>query len=359
MSARTANPSIPAGTPSHPRSLGKHAVGGSPNGVLAPGGVRNGESAHLTETLRRLRGDPTTRPSVDRSFAGGLREQLEDALAEAALVLPLDAPPLRITKRVLEDVLGCEAMYLACKGLEPPATEELLRGRMVDALFQQWVGCGRFDSPYEDALIALDIDDSGDLPASRALIEALSSEDQERLAIEVRAHARSIEQHFGRVPRSWFPRTQEQITVPLCGGRIILSGRVDLALGPYPRKRRTTCLLEVKSGHVRPEDRAELGFYAVIETLRVGAPPFAVAAFYTSTAGLDVIPVTEEFLLTAVHRIIKGTKTVCELAGGREPDRTPNLGCGRCPELTRCEPGQQAIARRSVTGVCAPGGEAS
>ncbi len=139
----------------------------------------------------------------------------------------------------------------------------------------------------------------------------------------------------------------------LAGGAVELSARVDLAIGRPAEDLASVAIVEVKSGSRRAEHRADLHFYALIESLRNPAPPFAVATYYTRTGELDVDPVCEELLVAAARRTLAGIRTLRELATGSEPRRTPDWLCGSCAALPECDPGHRHTGlslRRPVGG---------
>ena len=142
--------------------------------------------------------------------------------------------------------------------------------------------------------------------------------------------------------------------VPLAGGRVVLSGVVDLAFGGPAGDRASVCVVEIKSGRRRIDHRGDLHFYALLETLRSGAPPFRIATYYTRTGELDVEAVSDDVLVGAVQRVLAGAVRLCRLAAGAEPARTPNALCAWCTDLPRCEPGQARagtdVARRPGEG---------
>jgi hypothetical protein len=143
------------------------------------------------------------------------------------------------------------------------------------------------------------------------------------------------------------PRTQERIEVPLCGGRVVLAGVVDLVLGSPARDRASVCLVELKSGARRLEHRPDLHFYALLEALRSGAPPFRIATYYSGTGELDAEPVDEDVLVPALSRALDGAIRLCRVSAGAEPERRPNHLCAWCVGLPGCVPGQ----RRAGTDV--------
>lgn len=290
----------------------------------------------------RLRGDAGDRPRVDPGLAGGLRDWLEDALSEAVAELSEDAAPVRVTKEAINQVLVCEAHLVAARGVPRPVTAELARGSLVDALFRQWVTTGALGDPMDDALGALAV--TGDPDGVAGWVESLDARTRQALAEELGAHAVRLAQSWPVPAPSWMPRTQERLVVPLAGGRVVLSGVVDLALGAPSAGRASVCIVEVKSGRRRVEHRGDLHLYALLETLRSGAPPFRVATFYSATGELDVEPVGSDALQGALHRAVAGAVRLCRLAAGAEPGRTPNPLCAWCTSLPRCGPGRDRVA---------------
>jgi hypothetical protein len=82
----------------------------------------------------------------------------------------------------------------------------------------------------------------------------------------------------------------------------------------------------------------DLRFYALIETLRIGVPPFRVATFYLDTARWDAEDVTETLLEVAARRTIDGAVKLAELRlGERQAVIKPGPGCSHCSEHHDCE----------------------
>jgi hypothetical protein len=291
------------------------------------------------DLLGRLRGQITGRPGVDPGLAGGLRDWLEDGLAEEVGDVGIDRPPVRVTKETLTGVLLCEAHLVARRVAPRAVTVALARGSLVDALFRQWVTTGRMDDPWSDALGAVGV--GGDADGIVAFVDALDPGRRQALADEIADHAAGIVARWPVPSPMWLARTQERLVVPVVGGRVVLSGVVDLAFGGPAAERASVCVVEIKSGRRRIEHRGDLHFYALLETLRSGAPPFRIATYYTRTGELDVEPVTDDVLVGALQRVLAGAVRLCRLADGTEPARTPNALCAWCTDLPRCGPGQQ------------------
>jgi hypothetical protein len=116
----------------------------------------------------------------------------------------------------------------------------------------------------------------------------------------------------------------------LADGAVELSARVDLAIGAPAPDEASVAIVEIKSGMRRAEHRADLHFYALVESLRSPAPPFVVATYYTKTGELDVDPVSEELLVGAARRTLAGARLLWRLSHGSDPGHTPTAPCGAC-----------------------------
>jgi len=339
----------PAITDSGYRRAGLNSRRSRTGGVTAAGQARGMPSP--LDLFVRLRGSDRPRPVVDPGLAGGLREWLEDSLAAPAGSIDHAAAPVRVTKDALSQVLVCEAHLVANRAAPRRPTFELITGTLVDVLFRQWVTAGKIDDPFEDALSALA--SAGDGEADDFL-RALAGADRKRLEQEVVRQVGLFKAHWAMPPAgAWLPRTQDAIGVPICGGRIMLSGVVDLILGMPAKAHASTCVVEVKSGRRRLEHRADLHFYSLLETLRSGAPPFCAATYYAGRGDLDVEPVSEELLVASLERVITGTERLCRLAAGQPPVARPNPLCAWCEGLAGCEAGQRSTGTKVARNAAA------
>ena len=245
--------------------------------------------------------------------------------------------PVRVTKDLITQVLTCEAHLDERRGPRSMSTP-LVRGVLVDALFRQWVTSGQVGDPLEDALAALMASGDHDVPA---WVAGLDGDSRVALAQEVTGHLDRIQTGWPVLPPSWLARTQERLTVPLAGGLVILQGVIDLSLGSPSAGAASVCIVEVKSGRRRVEHRGDLQLYALMETLRSGAPPFRIATYYSATGELDVEPVRREVLHGALHRVVVAASRLCRLAAGAQASPTPNALCTWCAALPKCAEGQR------------------
>ncbi len=323
--------------------------------------------------LERLRNTGRPRPRSDPDFAHILRDRLEDGLS-------LDAPaggdrlpphtgppaavpgspsprslPLVVTKDRLTRVLACETHCLSPEFGERTPTVALACGAMIDVLFRQLVCQGSIGDPMADGLAALAVDEHQQDLVS--WIERMPRGDLQELRAEVERQVGGLRRRWPALGPSWMPRTQESMRVGLAGGAVELSARVDLAIGKPAEDEASVALVEIKSGARRPDHRADLHFYALIEAVRNPAPPFAVATYYTRTGELDVDPVTEELLVGAARRTLAGACALLRGAGGPDPHRHPNALCWLCSSLPHGDPGPARVGARRL--IAAPGRRAA
>ena len=254
----------------------------APTGAPAPAGP---------DVLEVIRGQANRRAAVDPGLSGGLRAWLEDGLCG------VDADvkqPLVVTKQTIRG---------AGRGLDHQSvTFAIALGALVDALFRQLVTLGRIDDPMHDGLSALEVD------SRRAevvrYVARLGEADRLRLQDELETQAAIMVSRWPRLSPAWMPRTQDRVAIPLAGGRVVLVGVIDLVIGSPSSGRASVGLVEVKSGRQRLEDRDDLRFYALLETLRSGAPPFRIATFYARTGQAVAEDVDDVLLASAVERVL-------------------------------------------------------
>jgi hypothetical protein len=250
-----------------------------------------------TEVLASLRGDSNRRPLVDPGLAGGLRDWLEDGLCS----LPSGGPtPLVVSKQALRDALaGRDGQRSA--GTQP-ITDSMALGALMDALFRQLVTIGHIEDPMRNGIDALRVDHRRSEVVD--FVRGLAGQERAAFEDELETQSAILLSRWPRLSPSWLPRTQERIAVPLAGGDVVLVGVIDLIVGAPSVGRASVGLIEVKSGRARIEDREDLRFYALLETLRSGAAPFRVATFYTRTGQVITEDVDDGLLTSSVQRVL-------------------------------------------------------
>ncbi|HVT41568.1 MAG TPA: hypothetical protein VHD39_01190 [Acidimicrobiales bacterium] len=254
------------------------------------------------EVLAQLRGDTHDRPRFDPGLAGGLRAWLEDAAYEAtnrsASVVAGSGPLLLGSRQLLggeledHDLAGVAPAIVEASPGERTMIERLLP-RLVHALFRQIVHTAAVGDPLRDALDAVAV--SGRDTAILDHVAALDDTDRAALSAALDRHARHLCALVPRFAPGWLPRTDEYVSIPLAGGRVVLHGAFDLLVGLPRPGTASLCAIGLATGGWARQRRA-LHFMALLESLRSGAPPFRVALLESATGLYGVEDVREEHL---------------------------------------------------------------
>lgn len=285
------------------------------------GGLTPAQERVVAELLGRDQPRPTFEPSV----ADDLRAALEEALAPLAAAVA--DPPVRVTKHALSSVHTCEANYVAEQAWDGWSVATA-QGEVTHRAIQLSVAATAAAAPLE--LVDHAVEEMAAEPA-RSLGWFLSTLTPPARA-ELRARAANAVSTFLEcwppILPAWWPRTELPVRADLCGGRIVLSGKIDLALG-RARGAEARCLfVDLKTGGHYTSHLDDLRFYALVQALRIGVPPFRVASYYLDSASFAAEDVTVDTLEIALRRTVDGVRKIVELrAGAREPAVTP---CPRC-----------------------------
>ncbi len=284
------------------------------------------------DVVARLRATGGGRPVVDPGFAGGLRAWLEDELGISGNVLEdavlEDAVPLAVDADLLAPFTGGHQRAVS-PAMSPARAADLV----VHALFRQWMTVGFVGDPLGDARSALA--GGGDGDAMVSFVDRLDAASYRALSSIADSAAARIVGAWGPPAPWWYPRTEERLVVPLCGGRFVLSTTVDLALGAPASGRASVCLVDVVPGPIRPRHRAARQLAMLTETLRSGAPPFCCATWSAGTGELVAEPVGEVSLVAALDWVVAMVRRQRQGTG-------PIAVTGRSRQTSEREP--QAVA---------------
>jgi RecB family exonuclease len=285
--------------------------------------------------LDALRAPERPRPRYEPGLRQALRTHLEDELGSLAALLDR---PVVVTKRALGEVLTCEAHHVAQSAAPFEWNVALARGVVVHRAIQ--LGVFRRDAPPPLELVDDALDRLADDPDANVADYLLGLPEAERA--ELRGAASEVVSAFTELwpplARTWYPRTETPVRAELCGGKVVLTGRVDLSLGVPDGDRAGRVLIDLKTGATSAGHLHDLRFYALLETLRSGVPPLRLATSYLEAGDLAVEEVDEDVLEAAVRRTVQGARAVLELRLGlRSPAVTPNPACRWCPARSGCE----------------------
>lgn len=273
-----------------------------------------------------LRGNPDDRPT----FRSDLREDLRAALEEG---LRSVVGPLTITKSDINKVMECEGKYVAVEEFDWNVANA--RGTLAHKAIELHIG-GLDRSPGELVKAAIGRHIAEGTSLARYLKD-LSAEEQAELTVAATDYVIKYREMFPVFHDAWWPNA-EASTATIIGKskRVLLRGKIDLKLGTATGERSNTILIDWKTGHPSFTDFADLRFYALLETLRTGVPPFRLANTYLNAGQISYETVSEETLWTTVDRVIEATLKIAALNEDEEPKLNPGNACRFCPAMLTC-----------------------
>lgn len=300
------------------------------------------------EIMTALLGDKASRPEFDAGLAVELRERLETELAGVASEVT-EPDRLVVAKYDLQNVHACEGLYAGKLYEQFEWTVENTRGRIVHRGVQRQIVSGYAYEPLdlaEQALTQFVEDD--DVYGPSEFLRGLDPGSREDLIGDAADALTKFVMDWPPIQRSWRPRVESAVGAPICGGRIELRGRVDLALGAPEGTRANVFIVDFKTGRENDHHIQDARFYALIETLARGTPPYRVATYYLDSGTYRSEDVTLDVLEVAVRRTVAGARAMhrIQAATGYRPELRPNPLCRFCPSLPECEPGTAHMARR-------------
>jgi hypothetical protein len=306
---------------------------------------RWGEQVALTPTQRatfeRLSATPDARPTFGPEVAAALRRELEERLAPISDRLD---EQLFLNKYRLDRVLGCEVRPEDEFEWTPPKARGMVGHKAIE------LSVMRRDDPspldlVDDAIGAL-------IAEQRSLGDWLATQDDSTVA-RVRAEANSALVAFLEtwppIEKRWWPVLEGTMTAEF--GQVRLSGRPDLTIGKAQGELAGKVIVDFKSGRVHESHVADLRFYALIDTLRIGTPPRMLATSYLDSGRLWTEDVTADLLHATVDRVVDAAGRIATLlAEERDPEKRPGTACRWCSIRERCDEGRAYLAAAADEG---------
>lgn len=300
------------------------------------------------DVVALLGASPSDRPAFDPDLRHHLRRELEDGLADAVAAVDPD-DPIWVSKHRLREVHGCEAKYRADEVFVVSAANA--RGIVAHKAIELSINLAGAHDPLELIDEAVGRLEHSDQRGEQWVAEWLRTcSEVERAEVKAEANDRLVKFLDCWPPLSpkWRPAPESKLYVDLCDGRVVLAGKVDLALGRAEGNRAGKVLVDLKTGRAHAAHREDLRFYALIEALRLGVPPRRLATHYLDSGHLEPEEVTVDLLESAVARTIDGVRAMVALD---DPDRVlvekPGPPCGWCPLAEGCDEGQAWLTDES------------
>lgn len=299
------------------------------------------------EVLDRLGAKRSDRPVFDAGLGADLRALLDRELAGPASALP-DGATLFVNKHALATVHACEARWHA-EDADPTfaVTAPVVRGTVAHKAIELGINRRR-DTPLpppadrvDAALVSLEGDEKWMSDWLRTCTDA------ERAEVRGAAVARvtDYDDIWPPLKAQWRAATEVKVRADLAGGRVTLSGRVDLAIGRAEGRTAGKVIVDFKTGGPAMAHREDLRFYALVETLRLGVPPRAVATSYLESGELHVEDVTVGALEAAAARVVDGASRMVAIRHhDHPPRRRPSPLCRWCRARPDCAEGQAFLA---------------
>ena len=287
----------------------------------------------VVEELLDLGGD---RPTFASSLPLDLLNQLEDGLSDIADRLgPLQ---LGIRKSTLSQVHQCEAHHLAERDVRFEWTTSSARGTIAHRALQLSVFRKEAATPLELVDEAIErITETGDDWTPRDFLRCAAPAELAELRSEANDIVTKFTDSFPPLSANWRPRLESGCRVELCAGRIVLRSKVDLALGQPVGTQARVLIVDFKTGRPHPTHMDDLRYYALLECLRSGVPPFRIASYYLESARWQHEDVGPDLLQTTALRVIHGATKLAELTlGEREATVTPGPSCTYCRLRDSC-----------------------
>ena len=294
--------------------------------------------------LSELGASSEHRPTFADGLAQGLREKLTDGLRDAAASLE-NEDSVYVSKFLLSQVLSCEARHIHELSRPFSWSVPVARGTVAHKAIElsvHWRTVPIANELVDQAIATLTHDGS----PSAEYLEHLPEAERAQL----RSEAANATQAFLdgwpplRAKPQWRPAVEVRGRYEFLDGAIILSGKVDLSLGGPSGDRSGRVFVDLKTGRRSRTHTDDLRYYALIETVRYGTPPRALASYYLDESRLAVETVSQGLLWAAAERVIGGVQRHLELMSGEDtPIYRASLACTWCPMLSTCDVGRSFL----------------
>ncbi len=268
---------------------------------------------------------------------------MEAALAPVATAM---GRPLRVGKHDLSSVHTCEAYWRAERNIFAWAPRNAY-GTVAHRALRLSISMKHEPVPLDLVDMAIDAYVADDRDAGLgAYLAAATDADRAELRAQANDVVVQFLECFPPLRREWRPRTDTTVLVNLCLERISLRGKPDLAFGQARGHEAGVLIVDLKTGRSYPHHFDDLRFYALLQTLKVGIPPYRVASYYLDSATFHHEEVTAATLEIAAGRTVDGVRKIARLLQEDGPVAiTPGPACRWCRLRDDCD-GPRRLAER-------------
>lgn len=272
-----------------------------------------------------------------------LETELTSGLAALDTVFTRDEP-LRVTKRAMATIHGCETHHVEEKKSAFAWSLPTVRGTVAHKAIELLLNWRGDPVPAHLADAAIESLINNPRESAGIFLAQLPDSDLAELRGMIVDTVTNYLESFPPLKPQWRPVVEHSARYTMFDESIVFSSRADLVIGTAGRK----VLIDLKTGQLTPTHRDDLRFYALVETLRSRQPPRSLASFSLDAARLDVEEVSEGLLRAAVRRTIDGVTLMADLVTERrEPTRRAGFQCRWCPLNDSCEEGVSFLTRAS------------
>jgi hypothetical protein len=260
---------------------------------------------------------------------------MEEALGPVAVAVER---PLRTSKNGLANVHTCEAYYRAEKDAFAWAARTAV-GTVAHRALRLSIALGGDPAPLDLVDMAIDAFTAEDgVDGLGAWLRAAPAQDLAELRADANERVVLFQECFPPLRREWRPRTDTPIVVSLCGDLVTLRGRPDLAFGQARGRQAGVVIVDLKTGGRYGSHFDDLRFYALLQTLKTGVPPYRVATYYLDSATFHAEDVTPAILEIAARRTVDGVRKMARLLDPAAAAAiSPGPTCRWCRLRHECE----------------------
>ena len=288
------------------------------------------------------------RPSVDREMVLGLSRQLQEGVTQRSAPMS-PGSDLWVNKSKISWAIQCQGLVTAHRKSQFEWSAPTAKGKVAHRAMEWIVLASRQRPPLELARDAIDeLAGSQDAPTLAEFLRDMSLSERHELLREVSDMVTKVITDWPPMQAHWFPRVETPSRRRI--GQITLSANFDLTFGRPRADEAGVIIIDFKTGNERYDHRQDLHFYALMETLCRGIPPFRVATYYLDSGTWNADDVNEGLLQSAVIRVLDALDVLVPVECGRVPTLSPGSHCRYCPDRSDCKPGSEwSLAHRSPT----------